>query len=985
MGVPFFFSWIARECPQMIKEISDQSRILYESLSSSTHSSPSSNRHPIDHLYLDLNGVIHTFKEPNLQTKLLEKILNLNPLNKKNKNNTKDETDNNNIDNNEDNEEEVIDLTMEKFILSIMLYIEAIVYYFPPKKTLYLALDGVAPLAKVNQQRKRRWIGISNKGLPKREIRREDDNNNEEEVKQQKEILFDSTSITAGTFFMQQLSKHLNFFIKRKVQDDKTWKEIETIYFNDSSISGEGEHKIMDYIRQNTIGKNESHCIYGMDSDLIILALSTHEEQFYVLRDYTLSIAENQSSHLHWKIKKRRKRRIRKSLQGEEEYKFHLLDVSKLRDYIENFMKMDNLMTINVDRVIDDFILMLFLCGNDFLPSLPTLDIGKEENSLSYLFQVYKKLFINVFKGNYITNTNVFYSVIESNENIVELLDIIHLDRFEKFVQVLGSFEQQVLTNRLKKELLLLNEKKKQQEQEVKSKKQQEEIIEPSSGEQKTNEEEEAIEDLQIVKSNINPEQYKNILPMIDLTKVECLNITKNSDIEKFLTFSSIIGATGLSSSLASGFESELMLKIPFKQPLSLTCLLLKINEDNLDGVVVKLFTNKGDLDFSSLESIKPTQEFKETDLKLAMNQYAGEIKLKVNLFQNVSHLTIFITNQKEQESTTTLNQCILFGIAPATMSNIGTLKLLKRNNKNRTERKRNYFYRQKKKVSPNVQYQQEDEKSKKFKVLSSAICLKKKEGLSLNPPYIDVEKWKINYYKKKENLETKEQVERIVRDYVIGLCWIFHYYYAGVPDWEWYYCHHYAPVASDLKDLKKLLNEPPVCFVRKSPLSVIEGLLAVLPPSSANLIKGVDCNLPEDRLEKLVSLITKQDSPLSPFCFDMESGKSLEETAELDPNDEGLKTSLRDPFYHYARMVVRLPFVNIEVVRKAARDILQDNDINNSEGSKIKTFKWDTNVNEQLVKSTLSVLPDIEECHTKVEEVIVINNNQQETRLSFC
>jgi len=44
----------------------------------------------------------------------------------------------------------------------------------------------------------------------------------------------------------------------------------------------------------------------------------------------------------------------------------------------------------NLERVIDDFILLAVFVGNDFLPNLPDLHI--HENGLERLFDVYKKV-----------------------------------------------------------------------------------------------------------------------------------------------------------------------------------------------------------------------------------------------------------------------------------------------------------------------------------------------------------------------------------------------------------------------------------------------------------------------------------------------------------------------------------------------------------------------------------------------------------------
>ena len=137
---------------------------------------------------------------------------------------------------NEKTEEEFLHLLWKKTL--------DIVQQVKPNKYI-ISIDGVAPLAKVCQQRKRRYLS-------------------------EKKQTWDTNAITCGTPFMDRLHKYLS----------KRHNNIDSMYNN-----GEGEHKIMEYIHNDDINDN-IYLIHGLDADLILLSLmSNKSDNIYLMRE----------------------------------------------------------------------------------------------------------------------------------------------------------------------------------------------------------------------------------------------------------------------------------------------------------------------------------------------------------------------------------------------------------------------------------------------------------------------------------------------------------------------------------------------------------------------------------------------------------------------------------------------------------------------------------------------------------------------------
>ncbi|KAG9051186.1 hypothetical protein FS837_011301 [Tulasnella sp. UAMH 9824] len=318
MGIPKFFRWISERYP-LTSQLIEENKIP-----------------EFDNLYLDFNSIIHNCSHPN------------------------------------DNDAH-FRLSEAQIFTAIFAYVDHLFSKIKPKKVFFMAVDGVAPRAKMNQQRSRRFRTAKEA----RETREQAIKRGE---KLPEEKAFDSNCITPGTPFMARLSEQLKYFVNKKISEDADWRGIQVI-LSGHEVPGEGEHKIMEYIRlskaQPDYNPNVRHCLYGLDADLIMLGLLSHDPHFCLLRE---------------EVKFGKERKKTTSLESQN---FFLLHLSLLREYLD--LEFHSLVELppgqlsfdySLERVIDDFILLAIFVGNDFLPHLPDFHI--HENALEQLFEIYK-------------------------------------------------------------------------------------------------------------------------------------------------------------------------------------------------------------------------------------------------------------------------------------------------------------------------------------------------------------------------------------------------------------------------------------------------------------------------------------------------------------------------------------------------------------------------------------------------------------------
>lgn len=146
--------------------------------------------------------------------------------------------------------------------------------YVKPSKMVYIAMDGVAPRAKMIQQRFRRFKGII-----------ETEYKNELKEKYNIPIYKSFTGMfSPGTKFMIKLSKQIEKAIKAKKFSKHTKKELKFI-LSDTSNPGEGEHKYMPVLRSLVSTNSSSNVVVlSPDADVIVLSMLSKKENVFIMR-----------------------------------------------------------------------------------------------------------------------------------------------------------------------------------------------------------------------------------------------------------------------------------------------------------------------------------------------------------------------------------------------------------------------------------------------------------------------------------------------------------------------------------------------------------------------------------------------------------------------------------------------------------------------------------------------------------------------------
>ena len=256
-----------------------------------------------------------------------------------------------------------------------------------PQKSVYIAMDGPAPIAKIAQQRARRYKTIKDQQF----IR-------ELEEKYQTKIErnnWSKSSISPGTIFMSKLSGSIIRAIK---SNNFTVNNNFKVIFSDDSVPGEGEHKLLDSLKQN-YESDEIFSVFSPDADLIVQTLLTEIKNIYIVRQ---KLDENDAP-----IK--------------DQYIY--LDIGECRNSFFNELEKND-----YKKVIRDYVFLTFLCGNDFVRSNHFLKI--KEGGLDMLLDIYKGL----YEDEYLVNDDftINYTAFRALINQLAELEIPKLQKWQK-------------------------------------------------------------------------------------------------------------------------------------------------------------------------------------------------------------------------------------------------------------------------------------------------------------------------------------------------------------------------------------------------------------------------------------------------------------------------------------------------------------------------------------------------------------------------
>ena len=282
--------------------------------------------------------------------------------------------------------------TNDALINNVLSYLDTLRNIHPNLSTFYIAIDGVPPRAKIEQQRTRRFHSVDEKNtLLKINQRFGEVSDNTNSI--------DTNMITPGTQFMHALhNKIIHHLETNPIYHTNPDGTPIKVIFSGYNVPLEGEHKILQYLKKNNEEgqweNNDMIMIYGLDADLIMLSMASGVNNIYLLREKT------EYGQYSFNV---------------DGYEFLYLDIDLLKSCL--IFEFEENLGFDIDlekipRFIDDYTFLCFILGNDFIPKIPWLSI--KNKGIITLTEAYYKTY-NLFRD-FLINTetmkinNIFLS-----------------------------------------------------------------------------------------------------------------------------------------------------------------------------------------------------------------------------------------------------------------------------------------------------------------------------------------------------------------------------------------------------------------------------------------------------------------------------------------------------------------------------------------------------------------------------------------------
>ncbi|KAK2079216.1 hypothetical protein QBZ16_002907 [Prototheca wickerhamii] len=784
MGVPAFYRWLSTKYPKMIRDcVEDDVQVINGVEVPVDTSAPNPNGLEFDNLYLDMNGIIHPCFHP---------------------------------------EDREAPTTEAEVFQAIFDYIDRLFAIVRPRRLLYMAIDGVAPRAKMNQQRSRRF-----KAAKDAEEKRAEEARVRADLERQGIRLpaqdgeahsaFDSNTITPGTPFMHRLSVALQYYVHQRLNADPGWRGVEVL-LSDANAPGEGEHKVMSFIRQQRLAPgynpNTRHCMYGLDADLIMLALATHEPRFAILREVVTAPepprgGRNGRGPAPSAPAAPEPAPSSDSSAPKKPYQFAMINV--LREYLVLELSVPTPFHLDRERLFDDFVFMCFFVGNDFLPHMPTLEI--REGAIDLLMRTYMDL-------------------LPTLGHLVEGAEV-RLDRVERFIQQVGKAEEAIFQRRMR----MLQRQKGRVAADRQMKKAR------SVGKFGTR-----MPDAQVA-------AHAQVIAQ-GMSKAAGLAAA----LQRVPTAPLHIGqaaAAGPGTAAASnkGAAAELKKRlaarsgIPGLDPEPEPSEKKRCRGDaEKDGA--KRAKHGKEKEGGSVVGVSPGDFWAQLggDAKAAAKADAG------NGADNNTKASAPSSAKEEIPDANVSGDefwASLVGSALSKMRGAPSPDAVSVGTEAQAEAA---LEADEAEAAEAVRGQLgegaaagplSEEEQATVAAFRERMAGELREAADKFDEMVEHEEqmalgeegWKLRYYKSKYGVETEREMAGVVRglvqSYVEGLVWVMRYYYQGVASWNWYYPYHYAPFASDLTGLSEL----DIRFEPGEPFRPFDQLMGVLPAASAHAL----------------------------------------------------------------------------------------------------------------------------------------------------